>query len=101
MSTSTISKSFDYSFNFKASFRKPIFPEQKFLSVNIKKLKEYVKVVSYFDHAIFVFTDEKPMKGINNYNRKNCCSPLDSLVPFVDMGYDIQNNYNLITAIKN
>jgi len=101
VSTSTISRWFNYSFEFKASCRKPsIFPEQKFSSANIRKLKEYVKVVSYFDHTRFVFTDEKPMKGVDIYNNKIRRSPLDGSVPFVDTGYDIRNNYNLMAAIK-
>ena len=47
-----------------------------------------------------MFTDEKPMKGCDIYNRKIRCSPLDGLVPFVDTGFDIRNKYNLMAAIK-
>ena len=59
-----------------------------------------MKVVSFFDHSRFVFTDEKPMKGVDIYNKKIRQSPLDGSVPFVDTGYDIRNNYNLMAAIK-
>ena len=101
VSTSTISKWFNYSFNFKASCRKTsIFPAQKFSSTNIRKLEKYVKVVSMFHHSRFVFTDEKPMKGVDIYNKKIRRSPLDGSVPFVDTGYDIRNTYNLMAAIK-
>ena len=47
-----------------------------------------------------MFTDEKHMKGCDIYNKKVCGSPLDGPVPFVDTGFDIHNNYNLMTAIK-
>ena len=60
---STIYKWFKYSFDFKSTYRNPsIFPAQKFWLANITKLIEYVKLVSYFDHKRFVFTDKKPMK---------------------------------------
>ena len=52
---------------------------------NIKKLEDYVNTVSYFDHQRFVFTDEKPMKGIKIYNKKVRRSPLDGSVSFVDI----------------
>ena len=69
VSTSTICKWFKYLFNFKASCRKPsIFPAQKFSLTNIRKLTDYIKLVSYFNHRQFVFTDEKPMKGVDIYN---------------------------------
>ena len=98
---STICKWFKYSFDFKASCRKPsIFPAQKFSSANITKLLEYVKLVSYFDHTRFVFTDEKPMKGIDIFNKKIRRSPLDGTVPFVEAGFDLRNVYNLMAAIK-
>ena len=101
VSISTISSWFHKSFLFKATCRKPsIFPEQKFSSENIRKLKNYVDLVSYFNHARFVFTDEKPMKGCDIYNKKVRRSPLDGSVPFVDTGFDIRNNYNLMAAIK-
>ena len=101
VSTSTLSKWFNYSFNYKATCRKTsIFPAQKFSSTNIRKLEEYVKVVSFFNHSRFVFTDEKPMKGVDIYNKKIRRSPVDGSVPFVETGYDIRNNYNLMAAIK-
>ena len=101
VSTSTICKWFKYSFNFKASCRKPsIFPAQKFSLINIRKLTDYIRLVSYFDHRRFVFTDEKPMKGIDIYNKKIRSSPLDGSVPFVATGFDIRNVYNLMAAIK-
>ena len=67
---------------------------------NIRKLEDYVNNVSYFDCQRFIFTDEKPMKGIDIYNKKVRRSPLDSSVLFVDMGFDIRNIYNLMVAIK-
>ena len=80
VSIRTISKWFNYSFDFKASCRTTsIFPAQKFSSMNIRRLEEYVKVVSFFDHSRFVFTDEKPMKGVDIYSK--CRSPLDGSVP--------------------
>ena len=94
-------KWFANSFKFKGTCRKPlIFPEQKFSMVNIKKLEDYINIVSYFNRRIFVFTDEKPMKGIDIYNKKVRCSPLDGSVPYVDMGFDIRNVYNLMAAVK-
>ena len=77
-----------------------IFPEQKFSSENIKRLKNYVNLVSYLKHSRFVFTDEKPMKCCDIYNKKVRRSPLDGSVPFIDTGFDIRNNYNLMAAIK-
>ena len=59
-----------------------------------------MKLVSYFDHKRFVFTDETPMKGIDIYNKKIYWSPLDGTVPFVDTGFDTHNIYNLMAAIK-
>lgn len=101
VSTSTLCKWFRSSFNYKGTCRKPsIFPEQKFSQENIRKLEEYVNIVSYFDHRRFVFTDEKPMKGTDIYNKKIRRSPLDGSVPFVDTGFDIRNTYNLMAAIK-
>ena len=98
---STICRWFSTSFKFKGGCRKPsIFPEQKFSLQNIKKLEDYVNTVSYLDHRRFVFTDEKPMKGIDIYNKKIRRSPLDGSVPFVDTGFDIRNTYNLMAAIK-
>ena len=98
---STLCKWFSSSFKFKGKCRKPsIFPEQKFSSENIKKLEDYVNIVSYFEHRRFVFTDEKPMKGIDIYNKKVRRSPLDGSVPLVDTGFDIINVYNLMAAIK-
>ena len=47
----------------------------------------------------FVFTDEKPMRGIDIYNKKVSRSPLTGSVPFVDTGFDIRTVYNLMTAI--
>ena len=47
-----------------------------------------------------MFTDEKPMNGCDIYNKKARRSPLDGSVPFVDIGFDIRNNYNLMAAIK-
>ena len=76
------------------------FPEQKFPLENIRKLEEYVSIVSYFDHERFIFTDEKPMKGINIYNKKVRRSLLNGSIPFVDTGFDTRNIYNLIAAIK-
>ena len=67
---------------------------------NIKKLEDYFNTVSYLDHQRFIFTDKKPMKGINIYNKKVYMSPLDSFVPFVDTGFDMRNTYNLMAAIK-
>ena len=68
---STLCKWFSNSFKFKGKCRKPsIFPEQKFSLENIRRLEDYVNTVSYFDHRRFVFTDEKPMKGIDIYNKK-------------------------------
>ena len=68
VSTTTLSDWFHNSLKFKATCRKPsIFPQQKFSSINIRKLKYYINLVSYFDHTRFVFTDEKPMKGIDIY----------------------------------
>ena len=101
VSVSTLCKWFSTSFKFKGKCRKPsIFPEQKFTHENIKKLEEYVNTVSYFNHRRFVFTDEKPIKGIDIYNKKVRRSPLDGSVPFVDTGFDIRNVYNLMAAIK-
>ena len=40
------------------------------------------------------------MKGCDIYNKKVHRSPLDDSVPFVDTGFDICNNYNLMAAIK-
>ena len=59
-----------------------------------------MNIASYFDHRRFVFTDEKPMKGIDIYNRKVRRSPLDGSIPFVDTGFDTRNVYNLMAAIK-
>ena len=68
VSVTTISKWFHTSFKFKATCRKPsIFPEQKFSEDNIRKFNYYVNLVSYFDHSRFVFTDEKPMRGVDIY----------------------------------
>ena len=101
VSVSTISKWFHTSFKFKATCRKPsIFPEQKFSEHNIRKLNYYVDLVSYFDHTWFVFTDEKPMRGVDIYNKKVRRSPLTGSVPFVDTGFDIRTVYNLMAAIK-
>ena len=97
----TIYKWFKYSFNFKFTCRKPsIFPAQKFSAANITKLIEYVKFVSYFDHKKFVFTNKKPMKGIDIF-KKIRRSPLDGTVPFViEAGFDTHNIYNLMAAKK-
>lgn len=101
VSKSTLSSWFHSLFVYKASCRKPcIFPEQKFSSENFRKLNYYIELVSYFDHRRFVFTDEKPMKGCDIYNKYVRCSPLDGSVPYVDTGFDIHNNYNLMAAIK-
>ena len=98
---STLCKWFSTSFEFKGKCRKPsIFPEQKFSLENIRKLEYYINIVSYFDHQRFVFIDEKPMKGIDIYNKKIRRSPLDGSVPFVNTGFDIRNVYNLMAAIK-
>ena len=56
--------------------------------------------MSFFDYSRFVFTDEKPVKGVDIYSKKIRQSPLDGFVPFVDTRYDIRNNYNLMAAIK-
>ena len=45
-------------------------------------------------------TYEKPIKGSGIYNKKVCWSPLDDLVHFVDTGFDIRNNYNLMMTVK-
>ena len=101
VSASTISNWFLSSFKYKATCRKPsIFPQQKFSENNIRKLKFYVNLVSYFDHSRFVFTDEKPMRGVDIYNKKVRRSPLTGSVPFVDTGFDIRTTYNLMAAIK-
>ena len=47
-----------------------------------------------------MFADEKPMEGCGIYNKKVHRSPLDGSVPFVDTGFDICNNNNLMAAIK-
>ena len=48
---STLCKRFSTSFEFKGKCRKPsIFPEQKFSLENIRKLEDYINIVSYFDH---------------------------------------------------
>lgn len=97
----TLSSWFHNSFPYKGTCRKPsIFPSLKFSSENVRKLQFYVNLVSYFDHTRFVFTDEKPMKGVDIYNKKVRRSPLDGSVPVVDTGFDIRNTYNLMAAIK-
>ena len=101
VSIATISKWFHTSFKFKATCHKPsIFPDQKFSEVNIRKLNYYVNLVIYFDHTWFVFTDEKPMRGVDIYNKKVCRSPLTGSVLFVDTGFDIHTVYHLMAAIK-
>lgn len=101
VSTTTLSDWFHNSLKFKATCRKPsIFPDQKFSTENIKKLNYYINLVSYFDHSRFVFTDEKPMKGIDIYNKKVRRSPFNGSIPFVATGFDIRNVYNLMAAIK-
>ena len=50
------------SFVFKATCRKlSKFPEQKFSSENIGKVKYYVYFVNYSNHSRSMFTEEKPM----------------------------------------
>ncbi len=59
-----------------------------------------MNLVSSFDYRRFVFPDKKPMKGIDIYNKKVGCSPLNGSIPFVATGFDICNVNNLMAAIK-
>ena len=91
VSVATISNWFYTSFKYKAMCRKrSIFPDQKLSSANIRKFNYYVNSGSYFDHTQFVFTDEKPMRGVDIYNKKVRRLPFTGSVPFVDTGFDIR-----------
>ena len=79
-SKSTICKWFWYSLPYKASVRKSsMFSHHKYSMNNMYRMTTYIQTVSRISPEQLVFTDEKPIRGADVYQKKQEDVPLQEI----------------------
>ena len=99
---STICRWLKYSFRYKSSIRKTsIYHKNKFTNYNIVRLINYLNFIKQVSPYRLVFTDEKPLRGIEIFaGGRNRRCPLTGVTPHIATTVKIKNNFNLTAAIK-
>ena len=101
VSTSTLCLWFKHSLPFKSSMRKTsLFPHRKYTTENIYRLISYTRFIAGIDPMRIVYTDEKPIRGSDAYNRQVRRCPVTGTTPFLQTKFKLRNRYNLMTAIR-
>lgn len=101
VSRSTICYWFKYSLPYKSSMRKTsVFPHLKYSISNLNKLKQYICTIREIDPKKIIYTDEKPVRGSDIYNRYVRRCPITGRTPFIKTKFKLRNTYNLMAAIR-
>lgn len=96
VSTSTVSRFFNHSFEIKGSLRKPnLIPCDKFKPINIQRAIECLNIVAQMNPARLKFTDEKLLKGEEIHNRKTRRNTLTGEIPVVHTESDFRNTHSV------
>ena len=101
VSTSTLCLWFKHSLPFKSSMRKTsLFPHRKYTQENICRLFNYTRFIAGVDPHRIVYTDEKPVRGYDIYNRQVRRCPVTGTTPFLQTKFKLRNRYNLMAAVR-
>ena len=88
-------------YKYAANFRKhSVYQPRKYTTENILRLLDFIDNVKDIDPDRIVFTDEKPLRGMDIYDKKVRRHPITGTVPSLTANADIRNQYTIFCAIR-